>query len=358
MSIPSVAYKNPRTTEFARLFDIFDRVATRRARAMAGSIANDIISADDVAHVPAEFAPVLKSLSTVLSIRAERDCGRGTPITSTTTGKSRRNTVSGAVNTSSREVTQEETEEAESPSFPLAERYPFTFKLMLHKLYDLEEWADKVKSALEASKSQFKPLAEKINIAVKEATGKERASDRKGVGRSRSHSTLATGANRSRISGALRERTTSIAQDEGNRALKKRCVGRRKSVSGPMAVESVWVYDAAISAMEVNGSRSSVEITLSGPKDKPASQHGRIRHRSLAALEGAQARETAKRKVRIAVPLPREEGRESDARLLADRSKNIYVKDIPRKRRAMESVDNVGSIRRDVRRLDMAVEVW
>ena len=131
MAAPSTTYTNPRTAEFARLFDIFDRVATRRARAVAGHTPNDVISADDIANVPAEFAPVLKSLSNVLTMRAEGDRGRRTPTTTIAPTKSRRNTVSGTVNAG----VSEETEEVESPSFPLAERYPFTFKLMLHKLY-------------------------------------------------------------------------------------------------------------------------------------------------------------------------------------------------------------------------------
>lgn len=362
MAAPSTGYTNPRTAEFARLFDIFDRVATRRARAITGSTANDVISADDIANVPTEFAPVLKSLSTVLSMRAEGDCGHRTSTTTTAANKSRRNTVSGAVNAGISEAAAQVTEEVESPSFPLAERYPFTFKLMLHKLYDLEEWADKVKNALEASKSQFKPLAEKINNAVREATRKERAAVREGVTRSRSHSTLGTASTKSRIS-RERERMTSMEQNEDNRALKKRCVGRRKSVSGNMAAGSVWVYDAAISAVEVNGPRPSVEITLRAPRDNLISQRTRVRHQSLAALEGAQARETAKRKVRIAVPLPHEkshtaagESAMQHTRLFTDLSKeNIYVKDIPRKRRAMESVEN---IRRDARRHGMAMEVW
>lgn len=365
MTAPSAAYTNPSTAEFARLFDIFDRVATRRARAIAGNTPNDVISVDDIANVPAEFAPVLKRLSTVLSMRAEGDCGHRTSTTATAANKSRRNTVSGAVDAAISEAAAQETEDVESPSFPLVERYPFTFKLMLHKLYDLEEWADKVKNALEASKSQFKPLAEKINNAVREATGKERVAVRKGVTRSRSHSTLGTGGTRSRIS-RERERMASMEQNGDNRALKKRCVGRRKSVSGNMAAGSVWVYDAAISAVEVNGPRPSVEITLCAPRDNVIGQRTRVRHQSLAALEGTHARETAKRKVRIAVPLPHEkshtavgESATQDTRLFTDLSKkNIYVKDIPRKRRAMESVDNVRNIEGNARRHSMAMGVW
>ncbi|KIJ65178.1 hypothetical protein HYDPIDRAFT_175200 [Hydnomerulius pinastri MD-312] len=308
MTVTSVAQANSKTAEFARLFDLFDRVATRRARAIAGNT-SEAISADDIAAVPAEFAPVLKNLSTILSIRAQRDEERERRTQAKPCGRPRRNTVAitpshgdGAPRAQVLEPSEETEEDVESPSFPLEERYPFTFKLMLHKLYELDEWAEKVKSAVEASKSQFKPLAERVQSMVREATGKERV-EKRSVTRSRSQSVIAPGA-KSKLS--PRERATSSAQTEGNRVLKKRCIGRRKSVSGPMAT-GVWVYDAAISAVEVTGPRPSVEITLSAPKDANSPTENRSRHRSLAGLEGIQARETARRKVKIAVPLLRED---------------------------------------------------
>lgn len=353
MSVPSVAYTNPRTAEFARLFDIFDRVATRRSRANAGAN-TDVISTDDIAHVPAEFAPVLKSLSTVLAMRTQGDTKheRRTPTQITTTNMPPRDTAFKPNLGRTKEVSEDK-EEVESPTFPLSERYPFTFKLMLHKLYDLDEWASKVKNALETSKSQFKPLAEKVESIVKEARGKEKVMDRKGVTRARSHSVLTTGG-KSRGSVMPRERAKSIARNEGDRALKKRCVGRRKSVSGPMEAGGVWVYDAAISAVEVNGSRPTVEITLSETTDRPSGQDGRTRYQSLAGLEGIRARDTARRKVRIEVPIPRQEEHKTarspgppmrDIVSLAERSKeSVHMRDIPRKRRAMESVDNLGGV--------------
>ncbi|KAG2081892.1 hypothetical protein BD769DRAFT_1711877 [Suillus cothurnatus] len=76
---------NPKAAEFARLFELFDRIATRRARGST-EIA---ISTDDIQSVPAEFAPVLKNLSAVLSLRAQRDQVR----LHKPTGRPRRNTV-------------------------------------------------------------------------------------------------------------------------------------------------------------------------------------------------------------------------------------------------------------------------
>ncbi|KAF8834885.1 hypothetical protein BDN67DRAFT_975684 [Paxillus ammoniavirescens] len=307
MTVTLVAQANSRTAEFARLFDLFDRVATRRARAIAGDTP-EVISADDIVGVPAEFAPVLKNLSTILSIRALRDEERARRAQAKPTGRPRRNTVAVAPSNVDAEAPVQQMEppqEAEadfdSPTFPLGERYPFTFKLMLHKLYDLDEWAEKVKNAVETSKTQFKPLAERVQNAVKEMTGKEKRS----VARARSHSVLTPGA-KTKLSPMPRPPPTSSARTETSRVVKKRCIGRRKSLSGPMST-GVWVYDAAISAVEVSGPRPSVEITLSAPRDTASSVENRSRHQSLPGLEGIQAREVARRKVKIAVPLPRED---------------------------------------------------
>ncbi|KAG6333570.1 hypothetical protein ID866_5519 [Astraeus odoratus] len=354
MTIPRGSHSNPKTAEFARLFEIFDRVATRRARAISGdtTTTHDVITADDIAHVPAEFAPVLRSLSTVLTMRVERDQNRGygAPVNNAAASKPRRNTVSGVTNTNHLNNPPEDMEAIESPMFPLAERYPFTFKLMLHKLYDLEEWADKVKNALEASKSQFKPLAEKVQCVVKDAVGRERQVHKKGVTRSRSHSTLATAGKSSsrRMPSLSREQSTSVVKSQGSRALKKRCIGRRKSVSGPMAA-GVWIYDAAISAVEVSGPRPSVEITLSESGDSRASgQVARTRHQSLLGLDGTRARQAERRRVKIAVPIPPEEDHPAvseveDGKVAMNGTKfeSVRVKDIPKKRRAMDSLDNV-----------------
>ena len=57
--------------------------------------------------------------------------------------------------------------EAETASgdegFPPADsQFPFTFKKMIHALYDAQTWADKVEGLIEVSKSQFKPLPEEL----------------------------------------------------------------------------------------------------------------------------------------------------------------------------------------------------
>ena len=47
--------------------------------------------------------------------------------------------------------------------FPPSEsQFPFTFKKMIHTLYDTQTWSDKIKDMIEESKSQFKPLPEEL----------------------------------------------------------------------------------------------------------------------------------------------------------------------------------------------------
>lgn len=50
----------------------------------------------------------------------------------------------------------------EAVSSPADSEYPFTFKQMIHTLYDSQTWAEKVNDLIEESKSQFKPLPEEL----------------------------------------------------------------------------------------------------------------------------------------------------------------------------------------------------
>lgn len=310
MTITSVAHVNSKTAEFARLFDLFDRVATRRTRAPAGDTSK-VISADDIANVPAEFAPVLENLSTILSLRTLRneEHARRAQTASTTKVPNSKDALAGVppktVTTQDRTPRVEGTkssgeqveEDPESPAFPFGERYPFTFKLMLHKLYDLDEWVEKVKNAVETSRSQFKPLAEgvqnaaNLDLAVNvDETAEKRSSVRPVLGAS---------AKLKLASLPRLHATTAPFKPETNHVLKKRCIGRRKSINGPMS-SGVWVYDAAISATEVASPRPIMEITLSAPRNARGAIENRARHHSMMETP---ARDAAKHEVKIAVSL-------------------------------------------------------
>ena len=45
---------------------------------------------------------------------------------------------------------------------PVDSQFPFTFKKMIHTLYDAQAWANKVNDLIEESKSHFKPLPEEL----------------------------------------------------------------------------------------------------------------------------------------------------------------------------------------------------
>ncbi|KAF8141956.1 hypothetical protein EV363DRAFT_1149799 [Boletus edulis] len=325
MTFTSVAQANSKTAEFSRLFDLFDRVATRRTRALFGD-ASEVISEDDIANVPSEFAPVLRNLSTILSFRARRDEAHARCAQPASTTKPRHDTLTSTPSKKSAieksmprvdvmEPSNAVEQDTENPAFPLGERYPFTFKLMLHKLYDLDEWAEKVKDAVETSKSQFKPLAERHPRAAapaKDATtnvkerGERRTSVRPFLGTSAKFKPpRPPSVTRHPHAAAL-----PTSKPEASRVVKKRCIGRRKSINCPMST-SVWVYDAVISATEVAGTRRALEITLSTLTRRHAGGLGeRVRHRSLTALEEMHTRASARRKVKITVPLL-QEGAES-----------------------------------------------
>ncbi|KAG1860278.1 hypothetical protein DFJ58DRAFT_726064 [Suillus subalutaceus] len=280
----AITKNNPKAAEFARLFELFDRIATRRARGSTELA----ITMDDIQSVPAEFAPVLNDLSAVLSLRAQRDQER----LRKPTGRPRRNTV-GVAPTMQNGI--DVAEDMGSPTFPLEEHHPFTFKLMLHKLYNADEWAEKVKKRMQK--------------VMKEGTGKERVG--RNIARARSQSVINP---KSKGKAHSREQVPAspARANDFSRVLKKRCVGRRKSISGPLA-GGVWVYDAAISAIELDGGRPSLEITISKSKDILINTSVRSRHQSLAGLEGIQDRDTTRRKIRIAVPLARDDAQGTPA---------------------------------------------
>ena len=299
-----------KTAEFARLFNLFERLASRRARtADAGAILDDVRSLP----VPADLAPVFKNLATIVGTRTST---RDTP--PHPGGRPRRNTVAvpnkDLAKTASGMDTDDDQEcddEASLAKFPLGKQYPFTFKLMLHKLYQLDDWAKKVKDVLERSQLDYKPLAEQVepkktdnNMDVVEKDGHVHfqpgvttGGGRRGslAVRPRSHSTAGVGRQPEPKSPRVAEGTNEA------RALKKRCVGRRKSMTEQLAAEpgrlGGWIYDAAVSSVERQPVVTFVAL--------PPAQEARARYQSL---EGGKKPRPMKRRVSAGAPgdvLPR-----------------------------------------------------
>jgi hypothetical protein len=153
---------------------------------------------------------------------------------------------------------------------------------MLHKLYQLDDWAQKVKEVLERSQIEYKSLAEqgmeeeegKVETIAEKSDGHVHfkpgvviGGSRKPVMRPRSHSVAVVGKGRDYSergpASPGKSPTHKEPPREEIRAVKKRCVGRRKSMSGLINMDvgrvgGVWVYDAAVSCVEFTG-RDTIE---------------------------------------------------------------------------------------------------
>lgn len=233
-----------------------------------------------------------------------------------------------------RSLWEEDGEEGASlAKFPMEKQRPFTFKLMLHKLYGREDWIKKVQEALEQSKREYKPLSECLDDTRKGRFGEDRDREgTKGVDRGESvrvRFTLGSGRGQAgqTTSGCGRQRSLSVAthstdemarETEGKggiaRAVKKRCVGRRKSLNGPLngseevgGAGRVWIYDALISQLENElnssergslrgkGRRRSISVSGGGANDTGAIDGREVCKRTLATvattiLEGTEER--------------------------------------------------------------------
>jgi hypothetical protein len=233
---------------------------------------------NDQTVVPEDFAPVVRNLSNLLSTR-KVTIAKLRPVS-----RPRRNTLGGPSTS---------TPTDSGAAFPLGKRYPFTFKMMLHKLYDLEEWAKKVKDVVEMSQKQFKPLAEReCEERQREGEGYRGTGKGKRVAltRARSHSVM--GTRRTKEGAGPPSPIMRQTRENEFRALKKRCIGRRKSVAGSMrdatgVVRGEWIYDAAVSSIE-----QMLDTTTHNHAARP-------RHRSLTGLERIAARDTAYQQLKI-----------------------------------------------------------
>ncbi|KAF8880190.1 hypothetical protein BD779DRAFT_1473999 [Infundibulicybe gibba] len=277
-----------KTAEFARLFDLFERLASRNRKA-----ATPHDGSQDPVPVPTEFAPVLKSLATIVgTARSRSNASQPRP---------RRNTTATfkAVSRANEDDSEDVLDDDENTAiFPFGGQFPFTFKLMLHKLYALEDWADKVKEVLERSQSEYKPLVE--------------ARDDAGVTRLDAEEKAQSGHVRFKIERYLppasptRPELGAKSRDgrDDVRAIKKRCIGRRKSMSGPHPADAGqignrWTYDAAVSSVEINERRvwNGAQVGLGFPWPE-----------TLGQEQGGGRRKMGGMRRRVSVGTPRERG--------------------------------------------------
>ncbi len=321
ITTPTRTGPHEKSAEFARLYYFFEKLTQPRTREriqdQESSLSHDT-TAD--APVPEDIAPLLKNLSAILAKDELQDgdaleAGGAqvsipeTPMTAlaptfTTSPhppppslsltlpvssdhastRPRRNTVAGSsMQTQTQTGPSLRTPIGQSTvvrqtRFPLGvKRYPFTFKLLLHKLYDLEDWAAKVQGVLAASQEQFRSLnSTPASSSSSSDNGGGSVSSSDGPRSPNSPGVTFTsplfGTPSSPLESPLarRRRAQSISKTKANdiaatrsgtriaprppqpsRAVKKRIVNRRRSTNGlGIGKLGEWTYDAAVSSIE------------------------------------------------------------------------------------------------------------
>ena len=157
--------------------------------------------------------------------------------------------------------------------FPLREkRFPFTFKLLLHKLYGLEDWAAKVQEVLAASQEQFRSLGSSSSATCDASPDSDYGYSPSSPGSPTTFSTSLFGtpppSPLEPLSPTRRQRTQSVSKSnvandaarsgpgapvrsQPSRAVKKRIVNRRRSTTGlGVEMKGEWMYDAAVSSVD------------------------------------------------------------------------------------------------------------
>jgi hypothetical protein len=309
---PARTTQYEKSAEFARLYYFFEKLTQPRQEST--------LSCETTADgpIPEDIAPLLKNLSAILTKDHEPEDGDAlgtgeaqvsipeTPMTAlastfTTTSprppqpptlpnsadhastRPRRYTVAGSsaesqngpsVRTHLRSSTV-----VHQTQFPLGvKRYPFTFKLLLHKLYDLEDWAAKVQEVLAMSQEQFRSLNSSTPSSRSSSSSSSgdgsRSPSSPGVTftsplfgtpssppesppsrrRQRAQSTSKTKVANDNVSRYSLGMTTARPPPQPSpRAVKRRIVNRRRSTNGlGIGKLGEWMYDAAVSSIDAD----------------------------------------------------------------------------------------------------------
>ncbi|KAJ3849614.1 hypothetical protein EV368DRAFT_315, partial [Lentinula lateritia] len=242
-----------KNAEFAHLFELFEKLASRRTRATDES---PVMDDTNILSIPLDLQPVFRNLATLVTPRTISASGR----------RGRRNTV--AVPSGSTDI-DPDTDTESVAKFPMGKQYPFKFKMMLHKLYELDDWGKKVREVLERSQKEYKPLAETVSNQP-EIRDKEREEENgiggvedvhigiesgvnsppKRTGRPRGYTVASSGGKWKEAVPRSMGLASRVQPRDDERAVKKRCVGRRKSMSGMIGEFPNWVFNATVASSE------------------------------------------------------------------------------------------------------------
>ncbi|KAL1762757.1 hypothetical protein FB107DRAFT_198726 [Schizophyllum commune] len=271
---------SPRAKEYSELFDFFESLMKRRPRVEDKGAAPDSETVEvETPPVPPELVPLFHrkvsgSKRAVFADASDSDDENE----GESCGKYKR---SGKTQESSKD-------KKTNKAFPMPRNispYPFSFKMMIHKIYE-DEFLSKCNEFLAKSREQFKPLAEQPTPERSSPTGRLQApilgGGRHNLPPTRPRrNTLATNRTnpppsspRSPIPPPARFPAAAMrplleARRDDERATKKRCTGRRLS-----AVEPVpgWVYHSEI-ASAARDSKESFDAPAAKEGDAPAGRY-------------------------------------------------------------------------------------
>lgn len=166
------------------------------------------------------------------------------------------------------------------------EAFQFTFRLMIHKLYSIREFAAMVDDVVRTSQERFQSLPPSPTTTVRRASYSNSyafgyPSDGEsfmsaGSPASPSEATLPSSPSLRSV-----DQMSELGKEQDDlRALKKRCIGRRFSVVDPDADadadksdEAGWVYDSAVASVESPTFSGSYAAFIAGlPPMSPAAE--------------------------------------------------------------------------------------
>ncbi|KAH8093264.1 hypothetical protein BXZ70DRAFT_390601 [Cristinia sonorae] len=210
--------------------------------------------------------------------------------------------------------------------FPLGNgtNHAFTFKMMIHELYDINDFASMVQEVLAKSQQQFRPLPEALKRALKSSRKTEEQDDgdsqdeeERRVSKMgkllRGEKTVVRGSGQGVASAGKFPKNLGLGRPSGldvpaaERALKKRRVGRRRSVSGgPMEKEPEWIDAATVPNIDATIDEGSPARAIPAPSTPTSAAGARssMRTRKSSASGGRSRASTVTRKPAAVPPMP------------------------------------------------------
>lgn len=228
--------KGKSTEEFEKLFNFFSRLASKDKNAFVPQEFEDLL--DVIPISPSLSSRSIRSTFSSDVTSASSDAVLSDPDTvSDDEGEYNRASQRASIdyNKALRSVARGRTPHrgVRPTRFPLRGEHKFTFKIMLHDLYDVDDFASMVQDVLESSRKTYKPLPDEL---------KPKQHSRDSLFGSGNSGELDEGR-KSKEKGFPKSLGLGMPSGVSERAMKKRCVGRIRSSSGPEKREHEWISD-------------------------------------------------------------------------------------------------------------------